>query len=948
MAAPAGSHWKKVEAIFYAALEHTPMQRDAFLDQACAGDENLRNEVESLLAASGKTLGFLKDRVEAAAQKLDEDEKGEIIGRQIGPYRVLRVLGEGGMGCVYLAERADAAYRQQVAIKLLHAGFAQTQRMLLRFGAERQILADLNHPNIARLLDGGIDKGVPYLVMEYVDGLFIDEYYTKYKLSTEARLHLFCTVCSAVEYAHKNLVVHRDIKPGNIMVNAEGVPKLLDFGIAKLLTPDGTEALQTRTVDRVMTPEYASPEQVRGDAITTSTDVYALGVLLYELLSGRKPFHLGTTSPMEVARAICEQTPTAPSLIWRENPGAVPPDAARKLSGDLDNIVLMAMRKEPTRRYVSVGQLADDVQAYLGGYPVRARTDAWGYRSGKFIRRHKAAFVAAVVVAVALVAFAVGMGILARKAQRERLGAEREAQFLSSIFQATTPQEARGKAVTGQDLLDQGAKRVDTEFAGDPELQARLLNSIGLAYSSMGLYAKSESLLQRAYDLRRKSLGDTNLDTAETLAGLANTIRLESDYKRADPLFRKALAVRQAKLSPTDPLIAESLASMGECLYLEDRNDEAETMLRQAIDIERRNNSGNGLSTTEDYLALVLQRKGRYGEAAQLLRESVAINEKVVGSDSPDFAISLHNLAGALIDAGDLSGGEKEDRRALAIQRELFGAGHPDLAYPLNNLGAIYLARGDWAGAEPFLKENLEVRGWPETKNASSAGALNNWARMLQQKGDYKEADQDFLEAIGITIEVKGPMSWNLAKMLTNRGLLLADEGNYKDAEQLERQALGMEQKLGGNESPDVAGTLINIALLRSLQQDPAGAETLLRQALDIRNKELSAGHPAIVSTETRLGEVLVDEGKYSEAEALLRQAVTEVHAVPFPLTEWQVAEPEIALAAALSANGKKAEAEKLLNGFEARLKGYPEAALHRQIVERAEQARKRLAVVHS
>ncbi|MFZ3339878.1 MAG: serine/threonine-protein kinase [Terriglobales bacterium] len=944
MAAPAGNRWQQVEAIFYAALERAPAERDAFLDQACNGDFNLRSEVQSLLDASGRTLGFLKNRVEAAAHTLDEDEKGEIIGHLIGPYRLLRVLGEGGMGRVYLAERADAAYRQQVAIKLLHAGFAQTQRMLLRFGAERQILADLNHPNIARLLDGGVDNGVPYLVMEYVDGAFIDDFCNQNKLGTEARLQLFSTVCGAVEYAHKHLVVHRDIKPGNIIVNSEGVPKLLDFGIAKLLAPDGTEASQTRTVDRMMTPEYASPEQVRGDSITTSTDVYALGVLLYELLCGTTPFHLGTTSPIEVARAICEQTPTAPSMAWRANPAAAPPDAARKLSGDLDNIVLMAMRKEPARRYVSVGQFADDIKAFLGGYPVRARTDAWGYRSGKFIQRHKAAFTATVIVALALVGFGIGMGLLARKAQRERLAAEREAQFLNSIFQATTPEQARGKPVSGPDLLDEGVKRVDKEFAGEPELQARLLDNIGRAYSSMGLYQKSEGVLQRAYNLRRQTLGDSNLDTAETLAALANTIRLEADYKRADPLFRKALAIRQTKLRPADPAIVESLTSLGECLYLEDQNQEAESVLRHALELERSHGIASaGLGTTENYLALVLERKGSFSEAAKLLRASVATTGKAEGTDSPDYANSLHNLAGTLIDAGDLSSAETVDRQVLAIRRKINGPGHPDLGYPLNNLGFIFLEKGDWAAAEPFLKENLEVRGWPEKKTASTAAALNNWAHMLDEKGDYKVADQAYQQAIAIFRQEKGPSSWGLAKMLGNLGLLRANEGNYPEAEQLERQALKMQQMLGGDESPDVASSLIDVALARSLQGDPAGAEPLLRRALEIRRKELSMGHPAIISTETRLGEVLTDEGKNSEAETLLRQAVAEVQAVSFPLPAWQIAEPEIALGAALAAEGHSAEAEKLLRGYERRLNGYPQAAIRRQIIERAERAWKTL-----
>ncbi|HZR57474.1 MAG TPA: serine/threonine-protein kinase [Terriglobales bacterium] len=943
MATPAGNRWQRIEELFYGALEHAPANRAVFLNQACGNDLPLRNEIQSLLDASDKTSSFLQRPVQEAARNLDEYK--ERIGRYIGPYRLLRVLGEGGMGRVYLAERADDLYQQQVAIKLMHAGFAQTQRMLLRFGAERQILANLNHPNIARLVDGGVDDGLPYLVMEFIDGVPVDEYCQKNKLRTDERLRLFCTVCEAVEYAHKNLVVHRDIKPGNILVTADGMPKLLDFGIAKLLAADGIEPGQTCTAERMMTPEYASPEQVRGENITTSTDVYALGVLLYELLSGARPFHLQTASPIEAARTICEQMPTAPSQVWKSNPEMAPPDAARKLGGELDNVVLMAMRKEPARRYVSIDQLAEDVKAFLGGYPVRARTDAWGYRSSKFIRRHKAAVVAAVVVAVALIGFSIGMGLLARRAQRERLSAEREADFLNSIFQSSTPEEARGKTVTGPELLEQGAKRVDKEFSDEPELQARLLDNIGRAYSAMGIYEKAEPLLQRAYDLRRQTLGDLSLDTAASLDGLADTIRMESDYKRAEPLFRKSLAIRQKKMGSGNFLVAQSMTNLGECLYLEDKNREAESLLRQALDIQRSHGQSGDVSATDNYLALVLERRGGFAEAAQLLRESVEIIGRIEGTDSPNYANSLHNLAGALIDAGDLSGAEGVDRQALAIRRKINRPRHPDLTYPLNNLGFIFLEKGDWVAAEPLLKESLDIRGWPNKKDASVGTALNNWARVLQEKGDYKGADESYQQAIAITREAQGPESWNLAKMLANRGLLLADQRKYAEAEQLERQALAMREKLGGDESPDLASSLSNVALVRCLQNDPNAAEPLLRQALDIRRKELSAGHPVVISSEIRLGEVLSDEGKTAEAEALLRQAVAEIHAVSFPVTTWQTAEAEIGLGIVLAGSGHADEAEKLLDDSNSRLKGYPEAALRRQILGRAERAKKRASI---
>jgi len=799
MAASPDNPWQRIEALFYEALEHAPASREAFLANACGGDIALRKEIDSLLAASDKTLGFIQRPLQEAARSLD-DRSDITSGRQIGSYRLLGVLGEGGMGRVYLAARADDMYQQQVAIKLMHAGFAQTRRMLLRFGAERQILANLNHPNIARLLDGGVSDGLPYLVMEYVDGVSIDEYCRQHRLNTEVRLRLFCTVCKAVEYAHKNLVVHRDIKPGNILVTVDGMPKLLDFGIAKLVA-DGSELTRTRTAERMMTPEYASPEQVRGDSITTSTDVYALGVLLYELLSGRRPFHLETTSPIEIARVICEQTPTAPSIVGKENPDLAPPDASRKLSGDLDNIVLMAMRKEPARRYVSVGQFSEDIEAFLSGYPVRARTDAWGYRSGKFIRRHRASVVATIIVAVALVGFSIGMGLFARRAQRERLAAEREAQFLNSIFQSTTPEQARGKQVTGRELLDQGTKRVETELSGESQLQATLFDNIGRAYTSLGLYRTGEELLQRAYNLRRQTLGDSDLNTAATLDSLGTAVRLENEYARAEPLFRGALVVRQKRLRPGDLLIASSMTNLGECLYWEGKDSEAESMLRQALDLQRRHHNDEGVATSDNYLALVLERKGTFGEAVQLLREAVGINGKT-GTDTPDYANSLHNLAGALIDAGDLSEAETMDRQALAIRRKVNGPGHPDLSYPLNNLGYLFLEKGDWASAEPFLKENLEIRRNTDGKGPRLAGALNNWARMLEEKGDYKKAEETYQEAMAMMRAAAGPTSWNLAKIMANEGLLHADEGKLAEAEQLEQQSLEMRKKLGGGSGP--------------------------------------------------------------------------------------------------------------------------------------------------
>ncbi|HLX82773.1 MAG TPA: serine/threonine-protein kinase [Terriglobales bacterium] len=919
---PKSNRWLRIEYLFYAALE-LEEGRTAFLDEACGGDAELRKEVESLLHSSGQTMGFLRQPVLQAAQQITAEDG--LSAKRIGAYQLLRVIGEGGMGKVYLAARADDLYQKEVAIKTVQGGLGQNRAMLLRFRSERQILANLDHPNIARLLDGGItEDGLPYLVMEYVNGVRLDDYCRVNKLATEQRLQLFCTVCAAVDYAHKNLVVHRDIKPANILVTAEGVPKLLDFGIAKLLNPESGDLAKTLTSERMMTPEYASPEQVRGDQVTTSTDVYALGVLLYELLAGRRPFQLATTSPFEMARIICEQEPELPSVVSTANSELAPPDAARTLSGDLDNIVLMAMRKEPARRYVSVAALADDVKAYLAGYPIHARTATWKYRSAKFVRRHKAAAAAAAIVALALIGFSVGMGLLAKRATRERLTAQRESQFLAGIFEAATPDQARGRQITARELLDQGAKRVDRELAGDPGLQGTMLNNIGRAYIALGLYDQATPLLERAYALRKKSLGEENADVADTLFQLADSIRLQTQYTKAEPLFRQALSIREKILPKNSPAVLESLGALGECLYLENRDAEAEPVLRRSVALDRELNS----DTSRGYLALLLERKGEYPEALRLLRESVDYQRRINGADSPTFALSLHNLAGALIDAGDLAGAEATERQSLALQRKLLGEDHPDLAYPLNNLGFLLLEEGKWEEAEPVLRENREIvsKALGE-KSARYAAALNNWARMLQQKGDYDQAGRIFNQALEIITQANGAAGWSTAKVTENLGLLQFDRGDYAGAEAYARRAFEIVHKLGGEENPQAAALLIDIAEDRAFQGDPASAEPLLRQALAIREKEFSPGHPNVIATEVRLGEVLTAEGKAAEAEPVLRDALASARSAPFPLLPWQIAEAQSALGACLVALNRAPEGEQLLKTSQTDLRKDPHPA---------------------
>jgi eukaryotic-like serine/threonine-protein kinase len=417
--------WQQIEEIFQIAVEYDPRERQAYLTQVCAGDTELRREVESLLAHE-KYDTFIEDPIKSTAHMIAAETAHDLIGQQLGPYRVTELLGEGGMGAVYAAMRADAEFQQRVAIKVVRRGM-DTRFILNRFRHERQILAALDHPNIARLLDGGTTAdGLPYFVMEYIAGQPLHEYCAAQQLSLTDRLKLFRQVCSAVQYAHQKLVVHRDLKPGNVLVNEQGVPKLLDFGIAKLLdnSQGGGALTQTATQMRMLTPDYASPEQVRGQQITTASDVYSLGAVLYELLTGQRPHRFQTFTQAEVERVVCETEVERPSAAVKRLKAVSKGVASSRiphpasLKGDLDNIILMALRKEPARRYQSVEHLSDDLLRYLEGRPVSARRDTLGYRTGKFVRRHKAVVAVAALALLSLVGGLIAVNYQARRAER--------------------------------------------------------------------------------------------------------------------------------------------------------------------------------------------------------------------------------------------------------------------------------------------------------------------------------------------------------------------------------------------------------------------------------------------------------------------------------------------------------------------------------------------------
>jgi serine/threonine-protein kinase len=749
--------WRQIETLFQAAADRACEERASFLDQVCAGDPALRQEVESLLAKLGQETtaeGFFQTLFFDAAEAIVSGQAEYLIGRRIGAYLVTGLIGEGGMGIVVRAERADDQYHKQVAIKLIKRGM-DTPSALQRFLHERQILARLEHPYIARLLEGGTtEDGLPYFVMEYVEGQPITRYCAEQPLPLGARLKLFRAVCEAVQYAHQNLVIHRDLKPSNILVTKDGTPRLLDFGVAKLLEPELIAGATARTLPgmRVLTPDYASPEQTRGETVTTATDVYSLGVLLYELLTGQRPYQFPKLTPNEIERIICQTQPVRPSLAE-----TLPTKARRQLAGDLDNIVLMALRKEPERRYQSVEQFSEDIRRHRAGLPVIARDDRLGYRLGKFARRHKTGVSFAAVLLLLLVGFAVTMAVQTARLARERDRANQQAataeevtQSLVALFELADPGEAKGKAITAREILDKGAERVARELHDQPQVQARLLDTIGRLYTKIGLSDKATPLLRQALEFRQRTLGADSLEAAESLNNLGTALRETGDYEAAEPPLRQALDIRQKRLGAEHSLVADSLNNLGLLLNERGKYAEAEQPFRTALALRRKllGVEHADVASSLNNLGLVLFAKGQADEAGQAFQEAVAILRTRLGRDHPRVASGLGNWAGWLHRKGQLNEAERLYREALAICRHRLGDDHPQTIFKLVGLASVLRDKNDCHAAEPLFKEAIRFGETSRQPNPRDlAGYRSAYAPCLTKLGRFREAEDQLRAA---------------------------------------------------------------------------------------------------------------------------------------------------------------------------------------------------------
>ena len=828
------SRARRVDALFAEALEREPAARERFLEQACGGDRALRAEVELLIALAGRDAPGLEAGPAAYRGLWEEldggpgEAAGPLASERIGPWRLVEELGRGGMATVFRAERADGGFDQTAALKLIRPGLG-SEEILRRFELERQILASLSHTHIARLLDGGrAGDGRPYFVMEQVDGRPIDRYCDEQRLSVEERLDLFLQVARAVEHAHRNLVVHRDLKPSNIVVTADGEVKLLDFGIAKLLASPGAGAGGepfTRPTSRLLTPEYASPEQMRGEAITTASDIYQLGLLLYELLTGHRAQE-ASGSAAELERAVCEVEPIRPST--RVGPAdsdpavfaarrVTPAGLRRRLRGDLDNIVLRALRKDPERRYAAVGELADDIERHRSGLPVRARPETVGYRARKFAARHRIGIAAGLVVAAAViwaVAAVAGQQVrAAREAERAAQIEEIVGDLLAWPYPSTVdhPPEAR-------DFVDHASGLILTELRGQPQSQARLLTLAGRVYTSLGLYESSIGVLERALEIRSRLYGEDSLEVAETLEAIAQSQHYASRYRAAEANLRRALTLRTERLGDDHPKTLDAALELADLLHTRGELGEAEALLRPSIRALRGPGGDHApLARALRDLGNVLRDRGAVADSDASYRESIRLLREVHGDAAQPVAVAEVYYARLLIFRGELAAAEELLTPNLVKLRAIYDGDHPLTGTALRNLGYLRTEQGRYDEAEALLEEAESVlREWLGSEHAMVARAKTQQAELALRRGRYEAAQRDARSALDRfrRLEIaEHPMALDARRTL---GRALVELGSPAAAADALADCLAVEERLYVAGDPRVTATRAALAQARA------------------------------------------------------------------------------------------------------------------------------------
>jgi serine/threonine-protein kinase len=834
------ARWHRIQTLFHEAADLPERQRQIFLKDACPDDDGLMADVLAMLEEDSRGASLLdRDVANLAHRIVGDGTSPSFTSKDFGPYRVVRVLGEGGMGVVYLAERDDLG--SLVAIKILRDAWLSPARRE-RFLSEQRTLAQMNHPSIARLYDADtLADGTPWFAMEYVDGLPLTEYCLRRQSSIRERLQSFRSVCDAVQHAHQHAIIHRDLKPSNILVKPDGTLRLLDFGIAKQLDGLDHPVDQTLTGLRLMTPAYAAPEQVRGGPVGVYTDVYSLGVILYELLAGRLPFDFANLAPSEAGAMIAERQPDKPSAAAK---GA----ASKTAWADLDVLCLTAMHKDPQRRYPSVEALIRDIDHYLNGEPLEARPDSARYRLRKFVSRNRrflaVAALALTVVASLVVFFTVRLAAARNRALAEAARTQRIQSFMLNLFgdQAAGPADSL-RVVT---LLDRGveeARILDRE----PAVQAELYFTLGGLYQKLG-----------------------KLD-------------------RADALLGTALERRRAIYGRDHPEVAESLVALGLLRISQARLEEAERLVREGFEMSRRSAPANGPAVARATSALgkVLEHRGRYPQAVTILEQAIRL-QSAPGAAAPDLADSLSELANAQFYLGHYAISDALNRRLLATHRQMYGERHPMVADDLINLSAIQYNQGHYPEAEGFARQALDINiSWYGKDHPEVASSLTSLGQALGRQNRYDEAEDVLQQSLAIQERVYGPMHNRVALALNELGNVELKRGELDEAEARFRRAVDIYRAVNGDRHYSVAIALSNLGGVYLERKQYARAEELLREVIARMTEALSADHLNTGVAQLRLGRALLRERRYGEAETHLLAGYEIIGKQTAPSISW-------------------------------------------------------------
>jgi len=905
----------RARALVSAVFRLPEGERDRFLEAQCAEDARLRKEVAWLLdVLRSPDNEFMETGPDLSGSFAND----ALHVAEPHDYTLLRQLGEGGMGVVWLAERTDGEIQQQVAIKLLNTAALSNQTIVARFLAERKLVARLNHPNIAHLVDAGaLGDGRPFLAMEYIKGTRLDDYCNQHKLSIEQRIGLFIKVCLAVQYAHEQLIIHRDIKPANILVTEQGEPKLLDFGIARVIAAGDSEVTSTVANNRILTLAYASPEQIEGRTLSTATDVYSLGIVLYELLTGVHPWG-DTTNPAEIVQKVARSEPERPSTARRRQLQKTDPSARahfierwrlRELPRDLDVIVLKALAKSPSERYSSPRAFADDLRRFLENRPVEARRAHNWYRLRKFVRRNRLALAAASAMLALIIGFAINRQIQLDRTRAEQAKTEQVRNFLLDLFAAPNLDKGEGREITAREIVDRGADKIHASLGADPATKAMLLGSISSTYQSLGLRDKAQTAVTEALELARKDPNTTPDEMVNLLLTQGTIYGHEQDVDQQERVASEALAIAESDSSVSRLLEAVAIKNVAMARGLQGKPQaEVEPLFKKAIAIlEHVDNGRSELIDTRQAYGIALRNWDNAKEGLAQLKLALDGSVAEFGEDAPR-TVAIRAEYGLLMErAGDAAAAETILRRAFEQQVKIYGADNPKTSYVRSYLAFALMSELKWAEAEPLLRKTLEMGKKYDKDGNSNFNNVMNDAYALRNLKRYDEAESLYREALTLVdtsfaAEQRGKMRGAVHSYL---GQTLREDRKIDQAKIMLEDAIA---ELPTDELQRIrAGALRALAAIALEQHDLAAAEKDARAAVDLYDKDTWFRAEAVLD----LTDVLIAQHRYPDAQPLLQDALARL-AKEFPASDERVVRAANALAVVYEQTGQAGKAGEL------------------------------------